>query len=84
MGSAGGKENGEEKNRTRRGKKEKKKPKTLPIPRWFRPTKNWDGSTSSICSHRLLIRWLRPARFACVLHCAHLFARSLTPDLVGK
>ena len=38
-------------------------------------------------SHRSLIRWLRSARFACALCCAHTFSRSLTsltPELVGS
>ena len=42
---------------------------------------------SLVRSHRSLICLLRPARFACALHCAHSFARSLTSltlKLVGK
>ena len=38
-------------------------------------------------SHYPLVRLLRTVRFTCALHCAHLFARSLTsltPLLVGK
>ena len=36
---------------------------------------------SLVRSHRSLIRWLRTARFARALRCAHSFARSLTHSL---
>ena len=33
----------------------------------------------SLCLHHSLISFLRTARVACTLHCAHFFAHSLTP-----
>ena len=49
--------------------------------------RNFWATRSSVRSHRSLVRWLRTARFATALRCAHLFAcsfTSLTPTLVGK
>ena len=42
------------------------------------------ATRSFVLSHRLLICVLRPACFSCALCFAHSFARSLTPELVGK
>ena len=39
---------------------------------------------SSVCSYCSLIRKLYPACFARAPHCAHLFARSLTSELMGN
>ena len=60
---------------------------------WARTTKNTDWSTgplarpfarSLVRSHCSLVRLLRTAGFARALRCAHSFARSLIPSLVGK
>ena len=51
------------------------------------PRRKYWATHSSVRSYRSLIRWLRTARFARALRCAHSFARSptsLTPSLVGK
>ena len=55
---------------------------------WFRTIKKQDLSTGLlrllICSHCSINHLFHTAFFARVLHCAHVFTWSLTPELLGK
>ena len=50
---------------------------TLRIMMRERRVEHW-ATGSSVRSHRSLIHWLRPVRFAFALHCAHSLVHSLT------
>ena len=42
------------------------------------------GSSARSFARTTLIRFHQAARFTCALHCAHLIAQSLAPELMGK